>query len=316
MKIIYGINKIEEFKKPVLAMGVFDGVHRGHKKILKAAVEKARKIRGTSIALTFWPHPQKEGNLYSLEHRLRLIAELGIDLCIVVNFSRNFAEIKAQDFIKDILVDKICAEYIYVGNDFKFGKNAEGDLVLLDNLGRIYGFKAKGLKIIKSGSKPVSSTLIRSLVKKGEIRKAQGLLHRPVSILGTVIRGTTLGRILGFPTANIDPHHEVIPATGIYAVKVVLGKNKLKGVCYIGIRPTIKTRGRFYFSKNRTVPIVLKNNKVNVEVYIFNFKKNIYGKYLEIQFVKKIRSDRKFPSLTLLANQIKKDVASAKKILS
>jgi len=300
MKIIYGINKIKKPNKPVLAMGVFDGVHRGHKEILEAAAQKARKIKGTSIALTFWPHPQKQRSLYSLEHRLRLIAELGVDLCIVVNFSRNFARTKAQDFIKNILVDKINAKYIYVGNDFRFGKNTEGNLAFLESLGRIYGFKTKGFKIIKSGSKPISSTLIRSLIKNGEIKKAEGLLGRPVSILGTVIRGRALGRILGFPTANIDPHHEVIPATGIYAVRIILGKDKLKGVCYIGKRPTIIT----------------KNKKINIEVYIFNFNKNIYGKYLEIQFVKMIRLDKRFPSLTLLASQIKKDVASAKKILS
>ncbi|MFA5287634.1 MAG: hypothetical protein WC394_05155, partial [Candidatus Omnitrophota bacterium] len=200
MKIIYGLNNIGKLKKPVLAMGVFDGVHRGHKEILKAAVKKAHKIKGRSVVLTFWPHPQRQKSLYSLEHRLRLISELGVDLCIVVNFSRNFSEIKAKDFIKNTLVDKIWAKYIYVGNDFKFGKNTEGGLILLNNLGKIYGFKSKGFKIIKSGGKPISSTLIRSLIKNGEIRKAQGLLGRPVSILGTVIRGSALGRILGFPT--------------------------------------------------------------------------------------------------------------------
>lgn len=299
MEIIYGINKIRKINKPVLAMGVFDGVHRGHKEILSAAIDKAREIKGTSIALTFWPHPQKEGSLYSLEHRLRLIAELGIDLCIVVNFSRHFAKIKAEDFIKDVLVDKIRVKYLYVGEDFKFGKDTRGDLALLNNLGRVYGFKAKGLQIIKFGAKPISSTLIRTLIKNGEIKKAQNLLDRPVSILGTVIRGTALGRILGFPTANIDPHHEVIPAPGIYAVRIILERNKFNGACYIGKRPTVSSR-----------------DNVSVEVYIFNFHKNIYGKYLELQFVKKIRSDKKFSSLALLAEQIKKDVICARKILA
>jgi riboflavin kinase/FMN adenylyltransferase len=300
MKIIYGINKIGKFKKPVLAMGVFDGVHRGHKEILKAAVIKAQKIKGTSIALTFWPHPQMQGSLYSLEHRLRLIAELGIDVCIVVNFNRNFAKIEAGDFIKNILVDKANAKYIYVGEDFKFGRGAKGNLKLLKSLGGIYGFEAKGFKIIKSENKPISSTLIRGLVRKGEIRKAEQLLDRPVSVLGTVIRGTALGRLLGFPTANIDPHHEVIPLAGIYAVRIIIGNSLFKGVCYIGKRPTLK----------------LKNKKINIEVYIFNFNKHIYKKILEIQFVKMIRKDKKFPSLALLADQIKNDAASAKLILA
>ncbi|PIP18766.1 MAG: hypothetical protein COT38_00790 [Candidatus Omnitrophica bacterium CG08_land_8_20_14_0_20_41_16] len=300
MKIIYGVNKIKKFKKPVAAIGVFDGVHRGHKEILESAVRKAREIKGTSIAVTFWPHPQKEESVYSLEHRLRLIAELGIDVCVVINFSRHFARIKAQDFIKDILVDKICAEYIYVGRNFKFGKNTGGNLALLNNLGKIYGFKVRSLNIIKARGRPISSTLIRSLIRRGKIEEAQRLLCRPVSILGTVIKGTALGRILGFPTANIDPHQEVIPAAGIYAVRIILGHNKLKGACYIGTRPTI---GR-------------ENKRTNVEAHIFNFNKNIYGKYLEIQFVKRIRLDKKFANLTSLSKQIRKDVSTVKKILN
>lgn len=280
-------------------MGVFDGVHRGHREILMAAANKARDIAGTSVVLTFWPHPQKEESLYSLEHRLRLIAELGVDVCIVVNFTSRFAKTSALDFVKDILADKISAVYVYVGKDFRFGNKARGDLALLERSGKLGGFKARGFNIIKIRGLAISSTLIRKLIKNGKIKEAQRLLARPVSILGTVIKGTELGRILGFPTANIDPHHEVIPASGIYAVRIILGRNKFNGVCYIGKRPTINL-----------------HRKVSVEAHIFNFHKNIYGKYLEIQFIKKIRPDKKFPSLALLAKQIKKDVITAKVILN
>ncbi len=287
-------------------MGVFDGVHRGHKEILKVTVAQARKIRGTSIAVTFWPHPQKEESLYSLEHRLRFIAELGIDVCIVINFSRHFAKIKARDFVKDILVDKICAGHIYVGRNFRFGKNIKGDFVLLNNLGKIYGFKARGFKIIKAQGKPISSTLIRNLIRRGKIKEAQRLLGRSVSILGTVIKGAALGRMLGFSTANIDPHHEVIPAAGTYAARIILGHNKLKGACYIGRRPTISSQFTIHSSQK----------KINVEVHMFKFNKNIYGKCLEIQFVKRIRLDKKFANLASLSKQIKKDVSTVKKILN
>lgn len=301
MKIIYGINKINKFRKPVVAMGVFDGMHRGHRQVLKAVVNKARQIRGESIVLTFWPHPQREGSLYSLEHRVRLIAEVGMDICLVINFSRHFANIRAENFIKNILVDKIGAAFVYVGRNFRFGSGAKGDLTLLQKLGKFYGFRVKGFAIVKIRGEAISSTLIRRLIKQGKIKEAERLLARPVSILGTVIKGTKMGRILGFPTANINPHHEVIPAKGIYAVRIASDKNKFKGVCYIGTRPTISAGCR---------------KKINVEVYIIDFHKNIYGKYLEIQFVKRIRPDQKFPSLALLARQIRKDVSSAQRILS
>lgn len=298
MKIFNGIKKISKFRNPVVAMGVFDGVHKGHREILKAAVRKAQKIGGLSVAFTFWPHPQQEESLYSLEHRLQLIAELGVDVCIIVRFSKHFSKISASSFIKNILVKKINVKYIYVGSDFKFGKGALGDLDLLREEGKFHNFGVKGFRIIKVKGRPIRSTLIRSLIKTGKIKDAEKLLGRRVSVLGSVIKGTALGRILGFPTANIDPHHEVIPASGIYAVRIILDKHKLKGACYIGKRPTIEAG----------------NNKINIEVHIFNFNTDIYGKYLEIQFVKKIRSDKKFNSLDKLALQIKKDLISAKKI--
>jgi len=233
MKVIHGINKIRKFRKPVVALGVFDGVHLGHRSILKAVVDKARSIKGTSIVVTFWPHPQKEGSIYSLEHRLRLIGGIGVDTCIVISFNKRFAQIQADNFIRDILVNKIGAQHIYIGCNFRFGRKAEGDLKTLEKLSSICNFKVKAFDIVKINNQPISSTYIRRLITRGELNSAGKLLSRPVSVLGTVIKGSSLASRLGFPTANINPHHEVLPPSGIYAVSVIFNNNKLKGVCYI-----------------------------------------------------------------------------------
>lgn len=299
MKIIYGLNRVKKFKKPVVTLGVFDGVHRGHRKILEASVAKARRIKGTSVVVTFWPHPQREESVYSLEHRLRLINEIGIDVCIVINFNEKFAKISAVDFVKNILFKRIRAHYIYVGKNFRFGRRAEGNFEILERLSKFYNFKLKTFKVTKINNRPISSTYIRALIKKGKLATAQKLLTRPVSILGTVIKGDSLARRLGFPTANIEAHHEVIPPSGVYAVKIIFNHRKLNGICNIGIKPTFKTQG-----------------EKHIEVYIFNFRRNIYGKYLEIQFSKKIREERKFHSAHALAEQIRKDIVAVQRIFS
>jgi riboflavin kinase/FMN adenylyltransferase len=302
MKVLYGINRVRNLRNPVLALGVFDGVHRGHINILKSAVLEARRIKGKSVVMTFYPHPQKEESLYSLQHRLLLFERLGIDCCIVVNFTDAFADMSAQEFIKEVLAEKIRARYIFVGNNFRFGKGAKGDLAVLKAASGEYHYKLRAFNVLRTHNKPVSSTYIRWLIRKGDLSHAQKLLTRPVSILGSVARGNYLGRKIGFPTANINPHHEVIPPSGIYAVKIIFGGKKYPGVCYIGKRPTINNP-RF------------QDQKVHIEAHIFNFNKNIYNKYLEIQFIKKIREDRKFLSLTKLAEQIQKDSLAARKIL-
>jgi riboflavin kinase/FMN adenylyltransferase len=304
MILIRGLKKLRKFRSPVVALGVFDGVHLGHINILRSAVARARSVRGRSIVLTFYPHPQNEESLYSLEHRLRLFRQLGVDVCIVINFSKTFSLISAQDFIKDILCAKLGARYIYVGKNFRFGKAALGDLELLKDYGKIFGYELKAFDVIRVNDKPVSSTSIRRLIKKGSLAQAGKLLTRQVSILGTVIPGNSLGRLIGFPTANINPHHEVIPPPGIYAVRALTGGGAYRGVCYIGSRPTLEGfRGK------------PADPKVHVEVHLFDFKGNIYNKYLEIRFIKKIREDRKFPTIRSLAGQIEKDAAAAKKVL-
>jgi riboflavin kinase / FMN adenylyltransferase len=300
MKIIQGINRIKKFKKPVVALGVFDGVHIGHRRILSAAVRKAKSIGGTSVVLTFEPHPQKEERLYSLEHRLRLIEGLGIDACIVINFNKKFAGISARDFIKNILADKIAARYVFVGKNYRFGKNARGDCGTLEDFSHKYNYGLNVFDVVKVNKQSVSSTYVRTLIKRGKLDAAKKLLMRWVSILGTVIKGASLAKQLGFPTANINPHHEITPPSGIYAVKIIFDKNKYNGICYIGTKPTL--------FKEVTRP--------HIEVHIFNFNKKIYGKYLEIQFIKKIRDEKVFPSSFLLAKQVKKDILKVQRLFS
>jgi riboflavin kinase/FMN adenylyltransferase len=306
MKIISVIAKIKRIPKSVVALGVFDGVHRAHRQILEYAAREARRIKGKSVVVTFWPHPQQEASLYSLKHRLRLIEEIGIDVCIVINFSRSFANISAEGFVKNILVNKIGAQYVCFGKNFRFGKGAKGDVNLLKKLALRYSFRLKAFEVIKVKHKPISSTDIRRAITRGDFKTAGVLLSRPVGVLGTVIRGSSLAKRLGFPTANINPHHEVLPPSGVYAVKIIFQDKRFKGVCYIGSKPTVQFR---VHSSEFKAPI-------HIEVHVFNFHGDIYGKDLEVQFIKKIRNEKKFSSAVLLTSQIKKDVALAKKLLS
>lgn len=299
----------------MVALGVFDGVHRGHVHILRSVARMAKRTNGTAMALTFDPHPQRENNIYSLEHRLRLIDKLGIEVCIVINFNQTFSRVLAEDFVSKILVKKIGAAYICVGDNFRFGRGAKGDFALINRLSRLYNYKLKIFKVIKINGQPVSSTYIRKLIIKGNLKDAQRLLTRPVSILGTVIKGSSLARKLGFPTANIDPHHEVIPPSGVYAVRIIFNQRKLKGICYIGTKPTLKAQGTRYLPAGRQGKAQGEKEKHN-EVYIFNFNQNIYDKYLEIQFVKRIRDEQKFASIQALAEQVKKDVFLVKRLFS
>jgi len=306
MEIIHGVSRLKRYKNPVVAIGVFDGVHRGHQKLLRKAVSRARRICGTSIVLTLFPHPQKQESLSSLEHRLKLIQALDVDVCIVVNFNSFFASLSPEDFIKKILADKLNARYIYVGKNFRFGKNARGDVAMLSFYSRSLNYKVAIFELVGEKKGVISSSFIRGLICRGKLDKARRLLGRPVSILGTVIRGNSLAATLGFPTANINPHHEIVPPSGVYAAYVFFRKKHMPAMCYIGTRPTIAG-----------IPQKKKNlSRRRIEVHIFDFSGNLYGRDMEIQFVKKVRNEKKFDSLDSLSAQIRKDAGASLKILS
>ncbi|MFH0738888.1 MAG: riboflavin biosynthesis protein RibF [Candidatus Omnitrophota bacterium] len=299
MKVVYRIADIKKSPRAIVALGVFDGVHLAHRRILQDLVKKARAIKGEGVVVTFWPHPQKKEMLYSLEHRLKLISDIGIDTCIVIKFNKQFSLIPAERFITDILVKRIGAKYIYIGRNFRFGYAAEGGPLLLARLASVYHLELRLYEVMKIKGRQISSTHIRKLITTGNLKLASLLLGNPVSVLGTVVRGNSLAKGWGLPTANIDPHHEVSPPSGVYVAKVRLNKMQFSAICYVGTRPTIT-----------------KQKKKKIEVHILGFNKKIYGKTLQIEFMQKIRQEKKFASTEALVKQIKKDILRSKKILS
>ncbi|MCU0666805.1 MAG: bifunctional riboflavin kinase/FAD synthetase [Candidatus Omnitrophica bacterium] len=302
MRVIYNLKDIRGTKSCVLSLGVFDGMHLAHQKILEEACAKAASIGSKSVVVTFHPHPKAKQSLYSLDHRLHLLACLGVDVCVVIRFTASFSLISAYSFIKNIIFKRIKPSFIYVGNNFRFGHNAKGDAQFLKKFSGEYGFKLRVFDTIKVNGEPVSSTYIRQLIKTGKLNRARHFLLRPVSILGTVIKGNALARRLGVPTANLNPHHEVLPASGIYAVKVFLEGKIYNGISYIGTRPTLHKK----FCKP----------KVHIEVHIFDFSRSIYGKNMEVFFLNKIRNDKKFSSLQSLKRQIEKDILACHKFFA
>ncbi len=301
-----GQNKII-FRNVVLAIGVFDGLHRGHQQLIKKVIARARKTRGTAMVMTFWPHPVhvlkpeiRLPLLVSLEHRLKLFENLGVDVCVVVPFTLQFSQLSPKEFIENYLVRKLKPVEVFVGYDFRFGHARSGGLDLFQQEGEEFGFKVNIFDAVKGGRHIISSTRIRELISCGDLHKASRLLGRSVSLMGTVCRGDARGKKLGFPTANINLTCEVIPPCGVYAVRVILSKKKFYGMANIGRRPS--------FHK--------EDGRINIEVHIFNFHQKIYGQEIIVEFFKKIRDERMFNSKDQLIEQLKRDEKKARKLLS
>jgi len=291
-------------KDAILAIGIFDGVHIGHRRIINAAIREAKRRRKESVIITFDPHPSKVLkphisvlSIMSTSHRLKLICALGADRCCVVKFDKKFSKLTPGDFAGKILASKFKASTVFIGSNFVFGKGNSGDALLLKKLGREYGFEVKVVPMVKVGRNVVSSTAIRSRIIGGKLSEAARMLGRPVSIYGTVVSGKKRGRLLGYPTANIDPHHEAIPPAGVYAVWVRRGNRRYGGALFIGRRST--------FGEKEAV----------IEVHIFDFHEFIYREDIEVEFVKRLRGARKFTDHVKLIEQIKRDDILARKIL-
>jgi len=307
MAIISDLQQLKEpLINPVLTIGNFDGVHKGHLALFDMVKERARSIGGQSALMTFDPHPikvMKPGNgppLITLtQQKLELIEDADIDVIFCIPFTKEFASISASEFVQNILVDRIGVREIVVGYDYTFGQGRKGDIGLLQEMGGTLGFMVHVVEPVHVGDKLVSSTSIRKLVQDGNLSEAKQLLGRDYQILGTVVRGKDRGgRLLGFPTANLELIDELVPKVGVYAVKIAVGDQSLDGVTNIGYNPTF---GKGPFS---------------VETHILDFKEDLLGRSIRVKFVERLRDERPFGSVKDLSDQIGRDVLSARKLFS
>jgi riboflavin kinase/FMN adenylyltransferase len=291
------------FKNPVLTLGNFDGVHLGHQRIFQQVRRKAKEIGGEAIAYTFTPHPVqllKPGKepflLLPIGERIRLIGEAGMDVTICAPFTSEFANLTAEEFVRDILHRQIGVRQVYVGQNTSFGRGRTGSASLLKEFGQRYGFAVEAVEV--KGTL-VSSSRIRRLIRQGDIPGAAELLGRPPLLIGEVIHGFGRGcKKLGFPTANLKIDEVLVPHPGIYAVWAVYEGRRFPGVSNLGWNPTFQ------------------DHKFSIEVHILNFEKDIYGQTLRVEFVKRQRDEVTFRGPEELITQIKKDVEQAKKILA
>jgi riboflavin kinase/FMN adenylyltransferase len=306
MRIIRGIkNTTEKFPNPVLTLGNFDGVHLGHQAIFKKVVERAKKIAGTAMAFTFEPHPLKvlapdrSPRLLNTFHgKMKLFETSGIQVVICADFTREFAQQDPGDFARRILAEKIGVKEVYVGYDYAFGKGREGSIDSLKEMGAALGFAVGAVDAVQVGGVVVSSSLVRDLVSSGRLDEVYPYLGRYYAIEGNVVHGDSRGHALGFPTANIHTANELLPAFGVYAVRVLAGGHHLEGVASIGIRPTFGS------------------GPVSIEVFLFNYEGDLYGKHLEVAFLKWLRGEQKFSDADALVRQMHRDVEQAKEVLA
>ena len=297
----FDIKKIH--KGSIILIGNFDGLHLGHQKLFKIAKEYKKKYRLKVGTINFNPMPKmffkkslKNFRLSNSNQKIDLLKDLGVDFIITKKFDKNFSKTKPINFIKNILCKKLNAKFIFVSNNFRFGNKREGDVKLLLQNEKKFGYKVVKPKPLFINKKIVSSSLIRTLLEKGFLFEANKLLNRKWSIEGVVQKGRQLGKKIGFPTCNIDIKDYVLAKPGVYAVKV-LRKNKtkyLKGIANLGYRPTFNQR------------------KILLEVHLFNFAGNLYNKYLSVEFLKFIRNEKKFKNIKQLRAQINIDLKIAK----
>jgi riboflavin kinase / FMN adenylyltransferase len=305
MIIFKSVSEIKEkLRHPAVTIGNFDGVHLGHREIFRRVRELARAAGGVSVVITFIPHPLQVLSpgtgvklITSPREKESLIEASGIDYLLEIPFDAAFAAISAQEFVERVLVGAIGVEQLVVGYDYAFGRGREGDLTLLRKLGERFGYSVELLPPITNGSTVYSSTKVRQLVCEGDLKGVVDILGRHFCLTGTVVHGQHRGRGLGYPTANLDTDEELLPAAGVYAVKVRIGVQLYDGACNIGTNPTFE------------------NVRLTLEVFLFDFSGDLYGREVSVFFIDRLRGEERFSDLEALKAAIAADVERCREIL-
>ncbi len=306
MKKINGIDNFSINCESIITIGTFDGVHKGHQKILKKLIKESSKLNLESIVLTFFPHPRIVLNpnsplklINTIDERSSLFENSGIDTLITHPFDKNFSELSPEEFVKNILVNKLNIKKILIGYDHRFGKNRTAGIKDLKKLGLKYNFNVIEISAEEQNNVSISSTKIRNSIIEGNIRKANSFLGYDFSLKGKVIKGNKIGRTIGFPTANleIDEEYKLIPKNGVYLIYTKFEKQVFFGMMNIGVKPTLKFK------------------KESIEVNLFDWEKDIYGEFIEVFFLDYIRDEKKFDSLIELTHQIKIDKKTCLKLI-
>jgi len=283
----------------VLAIGIFDGFHRGHQKIIQSVLTEARPAGKPAGVMTFYPHPESSLNkrplphIQTLEQRLRSLSSTGLDYCLVISLEKDLSSWPGQEFARKILAEKLQVSQVIVGENFRFGHRRQSSASDLRSFGQRFGFKVKILKRVVHGGFPVSSSLVRKLLLAGKIEQANVLLGHPYEITGQVIKGRKIGRQLGFPTANLKTENDLLP-TGVFLALTKIQENWWPSLVNIGFRPTFNDR------------------RLSVESLLLDFAGQLYGQSLDLQLLKKLRLEKKFKSPEALKEQIAEDVRKAR----
>jgi len=307
MRLIRGLHNMPAAQRGcALTIGNFDGVHLGHQAVLDQLHSRAAELQLSATVMVFEPTPQEyfspdtaPARLQRLRDKLTLFRELGVEQVVSLRFDQHLAERDAESFVKDILMDGLGVAYLVIGDDFRFGKDRSGDFAFLQQAGQQHGFEVVSTQTLVVSGERVSSTRVREALAAGELKIAEQLLGRSYRICGRVAPGQQRGRTIGFPTANVRLHRTTSPVRGVFAVRVHgLGDSPLAGIANLGTRPTV--------CGNETV----------LETHLFDFDQDIYGRYVDIEFCRKLRDEKKFESFEALKQQIQQDAEQARQFFS